>query len=190
MSGAPGAPGLEDVQQGSSLAQARAGSVPVSSSARWGLSPLGFVAPLLHQSCPAAGAWPPALDPPGPRVRPCKEDPEASTCQESPGDGDSAATCPEDTPPVRPVDMASSPAVFSAFTPQSDPALPGRGSSLLRRRRACGAQTAEVFLSSVSLFPFFIPPAPRTQVSPHSCFCLRLLGSPLSRPPPLSNWGS
>lgn len=64
------------------------------------------------------GPGPQHSTPQAPRVRPRKEDPEASTCQESPGDGDSAATCPEDTPPVRPVDTASTPP-SSAFTPQS-----------------------------------------------------------------------
>ena len=38
---------------------------------------------------------------------------------------------------------------------------------------------------ALSRFPLFHSSCPRTQVSPHSCFCLWLLCSPLSRPPPL-----
>lgn len=68
--------------------------------------------------------------------------------------------CPEDAPPVRPVDAAS-PSPSSAFPPSRDPAFPGqRGTLLGRGLVACGAQIAEVFLGLSLLFPFFIPSSP------------------------------
>ena len=129
----------------------------VSSSARWGLSPLGLCGSSASSKLPTCWGLAPRTRPPqAPRVRPRKEGPEVSVCQASPGDGDSAATCAQGMPHLcvqwtRPAPHSLLPSLRS-----HNPALPRpKGQSAAQAQtRPVGPRLPRSFWSSVSFSPF------------------------------------